>query len=256
MFNKLCAVRIASSLLLIASTLFAVSKIADVSPATANEKATTGIDRVNPNLVSLSARKAKRPRIAVLNFQFNSIGTSELISSWLKTNVNAVTDLMIDKLVDGGNFSVIERTRINQVLQEQNFGQTGRVDANSAAKIGRILGVQTILIGSVTEFNLDRQSSGFNIPLFGGIGSGGSKLTANVKISMRAVDTKTGEILFTAQGVGSSDHNDSSVSIRGFSTGSGSSSQELKLISTATADAVEQIATKINKNPSKLIDTP
>jgi curli biogenesis system outer membrane secretion channel CsgG len=72
---------------------------------------------------------------------------------------------------------------------------------------------------------------------------------------MRAVDTKTGEILFTAQGTGSSNRGDNSINIKGFSMGSGSSNQESKLLSTATADAVEQIATKINSNPTKVIDT-
>ena len=76
-----------------------------------------------------------------MDFEFSSIGTNEQWLPWLTTNVKAVTDLLVDKLVDGGNFSVIERTRIDRVLQEQNFGQTGRVDANSAAKLGRILGV-------------------------------------------------------------------------------------------------------------------
>ena len=253
MSSKLSISKIAFSSLVIAATLFASSKITNISLANASE--TTQIERVNPSLISLDVSRSKRPRIAVMDFEFNSIGTNEQWLPWLKTNVKAVTDILIDKLVDGGNFSVIERTRIERVLEEQNFDRTGRVDANSAAKIGRILGVQTIIIGSITEFNIDKQSQGFNIPLFGGIVTGSSKLTANVKVSMRAIDTKTGEILYTAKGAGSSERGDSGISIRGFSTASGSSNQELKLISAATADAVEQIANKINTNPSKVIDT-
>ncbi|PSB54843.1 CsgG/HfaB family protein [Chamaesiphon polymorphus] len=252
--SNLFIFKIVSASLVITSTLFVSSKFANISPVNASEKATQ-IERVNPSLVSLSlSRKSKRPRIAVLDFEYSSIGSVEWLP-WLKTNVKAVNDLLVDKLVDGGNFSVIERTRIDQVLQEQNFGKTGRVDSSSAAKIGRILGVQTILLGSVTEFNLDREAQGFSVPIFGGIGSGSSKLTANVKISMRAIDTKTGEILFTAKGVGTSNRGDSALSIRGFSTASGSSNQEFKLLSAATSDAVEQIATKINANPSKVVDT-
>ena len=72
---------------------------------------------------------------------------------------------------------------------------------------------------------------------------------------MRAIDTKTGEILYTAQGVGSSNHGSNAVQFRGVSFGNDGNNQEAKLLSAATADAVEQIATKINTNPSKVIDT-
>jgi curli biogenesis system outer membrane secretion channel CsgG len=251
MSKKFSVLKIASSSLLIATTLLTSLRITDVSPATANEP-TTRVNAANPNLVSLNvSKKAKRPRIAVMDFEFSSIGNEW--APWLQTNVKAVNEILVNKLVDGGHFAVIERTKLDQIIQEQNLGQTGRLDTSSAAKIGRVLGVQTIIIGSVTEFNIDKQSQGINLPMFGSIGGG--KTTANVKINMRAIDTKTGEILYTAQGVGSSNHGNNSIEFRGLSMGNNSSNQELKLLSAATADAVEQIATKINTNPSKVIDT-
>ncbi len=250
MSNKFSVLKIASSSLLIATTLLTSLRITDVSPATANEPATL-IPAANPNLVSLNVSRTKRPRIAVMDFEFSSIGNEW--APWLRTNVKAVNEILVNKLVDGGHFAVIERTKLDQIIQEQDLGKTGRLDTSSAAKIGRVLGVQTIIIGSVTEFNIDKQSQGISLPMFGSVGGG--KTTANVKINMRAIDTKTGEILYTAQGVGSSNHGNNSIEFRGLSMGNNSSNQELKLLSAATADAVEQIATKINTNPSKVIDT-
>jgi curli biogenesis system outer membrane secretion channel CsgG len=250
MSQKLSLLKIASSSLLIATTLLTSLRIADISPATANQRATS-IDAANPNLVSLNVSRAKRPRIAVMDFEFSTIGSDW--APWLQTNIKAVNEILVNKLVDGGHFAVIERTKLDQVLQEQNLGKTGRLDTSSAAKVGRVLGVQTIIIGSVTEFNIDKQSQGISLPMFGSVGGG--KTTANVKINMRAIDTKTGEILYTAQGVGSSNHGSNAVQFRGVSFGNDGNNQEAKLLSAATADAVEQIATKINTNPSKVIDT-
>jgi curli biogenesis system outer membrane secretion channel CsgG len=248
--DKLSLFKIASSSLLITTTLLTSFRIADISPAIASEKAIE-IAGSNPNLVSFNISRAKRPRIAVMDFEFSSIGNEW--APWLQTNVKAVNEILVNKLVDGGHFAVIERTKLDQVIQEQNLGQTGRIDTSSAAKIGRVLGVQTIIIGSVTEFNIDKQSSGINLPMFGSVGGG--KTTANVKINMRAIDAKTGEILYTAQGIGSSNHGSNNIEFRGFSMGNNGSNQELKLLSAATADAVEQIAMKINTNPSKVVDT-
>jgi curli biogenesis system outer membrane secretion channel CsgG len=250
MSQKFSLLKIASSSLLIATTLLTSLRIADISPATANQRATS-IDAANPNLVSLNVSRAKRPRIAVMDFEFSTIGSDW--APWLQTNIKAVNEILVNKLVDGGHFAVIERTKLDQVLQEQNLGKTGRLDTSSAAKVGRVLGVQTIIIGSVTEFNIDKQSQGISLPMFGSVGGG--KTTANVKINMRAIDTKTGEILYTAQGVGSSNHGSNAVQFRGVSFGNDGNNQEAKLLSAATADAVEQIATKINTNPSKVIDT-
>jgi curli biogenesis system outer membrane secretion channel CsgG len=248
MLDKLSIFAKISTSLSIAASLI-IGGVANITPATATETANK-IDTTNPSLVSLNISRVKRPRIAVLDFEYSSV--SSQWSPWLQTNIKGVSDILVNKLVDGGNFSVIERSKIDQIINEQNFGTTGRLDASSAAKIGRVLGVQTIIIGSVTQFDIDKEANGFSVPFFGSVGGG--KTTANVKINMRAVDTKTGEILFTAQGTGSSNRGDNSINIKGFSLGSGSSNQESKLLSTATADAVEQIATKINSNPTKVID--
>lgn len=249
MFDRFSIVKIASCSLLLTASLFVSYRAINISPATAKETAPQ-IELPKSNLFSLNQSRKKRPRIAVLDFEFSSIGSEW--SPLLKTNIRSVSDILVNKLVDGGHFAVIERNRIDQVMQEQNLGKTGRIEANTAAKLGRVLGVQTILLGSVTSFTLDKQSNGVSVPFFGSIGNG--KTTANVKINLRAIDTKTGEILFATEGKGSSDRGDSAIAIQGFSMGSGSSNQGEKLLSEATADAIEQIATKINANPSKVLD--
>jgi curli biogenesis system outer membrane secretion channel CsgG len=223
---------------------FGIGNIASVS---AKEKIRSTI-KPTAEAVTPKINKQKRPRIAVMDFDYSTI--ADEWRGWFQTNAKGVSDILVNKLVDGGNYSVIERTKIQEILREQNLGATDRIDANSAAKIGRLLGVQSIIIGSVTNFNVEKDTSGISVPFFGSVGGG--KTTASVKLNVRVVDTSTGEIMFTAEGNGTSNHGDNSVNIRGFSFGNSGSNKEAKLLSTAAADAIEQLATKINSSVSKL----
>ncbi|TVQ17625.1 MAG: hypothetical protein EA361_02190 [Bacteroidetes bacterium] len=48
-------------------------------------------------------------------------------------------------------FEVLERQLLNKVLEEQNLGMSGLIDASSAAQIGKILGVDAIVTGTITD---------------------------------------------------------------------------------------------------------
>ncbi|RME75333.1 MAG: hypothetical protein D6785_14955 [Planctomycetota bacterium] len=48
------------------------------------------------------------------------------------------------------NFSFVDRQRIEELLQEQDFGQTDRVDDRTAAKLGKVMGAKAILFVQCT----------------------------------------------------------------------------------------------------------
>ncbi len=50
---------------------------------------------------------------------------------------------------------VIERKALDKILTEQNFSNSNRADPSSAAKIGKLLGVSVIVVGSITQFGRD-----------------------------------------------------------------------------------------------------
>jgi curli biogenesis system outer membrane secretion channel CsgG len=85
-------------------------------------------------------------------------------------------------------FSVIERDKLALVMKEQNLGASGALDPQSAAKVGRILGVKYILTGGIDKFAINNTKAGF-----GGIG--GNLRQASATINMRMVDTTTAERL-------------------------------------------------------------
>ena len=59
------------------------------------------------------------------------------------------TEKLTHEIVTVGTFLVIERSRINEILKEQSLSLSGMVDANTASKIGKILAVDAVIIGSI-----------------------------------------------------------------------------------------------------------
>ena len=131
-----------------------------------------------------------RVRVAVMNFENNS--------SWHYWGDNlgyAAADELVTQLFGTGKFSLVERSQLDAVLAEQNLGQSGLVNPAQAAEIGRLLGVQLILTGSITKFSIDTKGGGFR-----GIGVEYSEAETNLDI--RLVDTNTAEIMFADDGEG------------------------------------------------------
>jgi TolB-like protein len=68
-----------------------------------------------------------------------------------QSKAEAVTDLLRTELFNTGSFKVIERQKVRQILDEQRFQSSGMTDTDRAAEIGRLLNVQKIMIGTVTQ---------------------------------------------------------------------------------------------------------
>src|SRR5579863_7852622 len=95
----------------------------------------------------------RRPRVAVMDFDYATVQT--VSSAVFGTNVDigkGIVDLLVTDLVKDGSFSVIERKALDKIMAEQNFSNSNRADPSSAAKIGKLLGVDAIIVGSITEF--------------------------------------------------------------------------------------------------------
>ena len=154
-----------------------------------------------------------KKRIAVLNFDYATVQSDVSAIFGTRQDVGkGIADLLVDRLVSAGQYSVIERKAIDKIMAEQNFSNSDRVDPNSAAKLGRLLGVDAIVIGSITQFGRDDKSTSVGGGAFGGLagryglgGVGQRKSKAVVAISARLVSVDTGEILAVASGRGESD---------------------------------------------------
>jgi TolB-like protein len=86
-----------------------------------------------------------RMSVAVLPFDSKGLG-SELGSIDL-------LDKLITGFVNINRFKVIERALLEKILEEQKLGMSGVLDASTAAEIGKGIGVDAVIVGSVTRAN-------------------------------------------------------------------------------------------------------
>lgn len=103
-----------------------------------------------------------------------------------------IADMLATALVKSGKFLVVERKDIDQIIKEQRLGLSGVVTEQTAAKVGRVLGVDLMVVGSVSELGTSKRDIGGGISIFD---AGVSSKTARAAVDIRLVNTTTGEIV-------------------------------------------------------------
>ena len=84
--------------------------------------------------------------LAVLNFQNNSC---ERELNYLE---EAIPEMLITDLMVSSKITIVERTKINNILEEHKLVLSGVVDENTVIKIGKLIGANHLLHGSVFKF--------------------------------------------------------------------------------------------------------
>lgn len=200
--------------------------------------------------------KEKR-RIAILNFDVATVSKSGL-NYGLYSDSGAgqgISNLLTNELVKDGTYILIERSQIQKVLAEQNFGKSGRIEPSTAAQIGRVLGVDAVLIGSITQFNVTGSSTGGSVGKLFGLGGKKKKQQATVQLATRLVSTSTGEILSTAEGIGKADKSTGGARIFGIGADSDADHSE-QLLGEASTVAVKSLVTELVAASPKLNTLP
>jgi len=161
--------------------------------------------------------QGRKKRVAIFDFDYATVQSST--SAIFGTNVDVgkgISDLLVKYLVQDGTYSVIERKAVDKILAEQNFSNSDRANPASAAKLGKLLGVDAIIVGSITQFGNDTKNTniggaGGNWGGFGVGGIGRKKSKAIVALDARIVDIDTAEILGVAEGKGESQRDSTSL---------------------------------------------
>ena len=110
-----------------------------------------------------------------------------------EVNGRAATDMFITALVKSGQFSVQERSRVNQgVIREKQMNAAGQTTGNSGQIPLRE--ARYVFEGTVSEANGSVKSNrtGFNI---GGAQIGGGTNTDTIGVDVRIVEVATGDIV-------------------------------------------------------------
>ena len=214
-----------------------------------------------------NAATPRKKRVAIFDFDYATVhsGVAALFGQDVDVG-KGISDLLVTYLVKDGSYSVIERKALDKILAEQNFSNSDRANPASAAKIGKLLGVDAIVVGSVTQFgnetkNTNLGGAGGGLGGFGRGGFGHKKSKAIVALTARIVDIDTGEILAVAEGKGESARESTSLlggggNWHGFGAGHadfGSSDFQSTIIGEAVKAAVEKTSTEVIAGKDKLV---
>lgn len=125
-----------------------------------------------PVLLSAQQRgQDTRPGIAV--FPFNNGGSYGQGKEDFDALERGIAGMMISELAQNPAARVVERQEIQRLLDEQNLSTQGRVDPQTAAKVGKLVGARYVVLGTFVDFYGD------------------------FRVDVRLVNTETGEIIKT-----------------------------------------------------------
>lgn len=99
--------------------------------------------------------------------------------------VNLV-DRLVTTLTETRQFRVIERQKMEEMLKEQKFQMSGLTDPTKASEIGKMLGADLMIFGSVTRAD-QKKVDKFSY----------DEVDTRVEMDIRGVDVKTAEIVFS-----------------------------------------------------------
>ena len=137
----------------------------ELTPWAGAAAATTAVTPVGP---------PRNPNAVRLN-----LAVSELAGDGVSaTDASVIANLLRGELVKTGAFNVVEKKNMDRILAEQAFQQTGCTAQDCAVKLGKLLNVQRMIVGSC------------------------GKLMGRYFISIRVVNVESGEATFADEAKG------------------------------------------------------
>ena len=174
---------------------------------------------------------------------------------------DGLTAMLIDALVKDGRFVVVERsTGLASIQSEQALGTAASSSAETSAKTGLLIGASAIVRGTVIKYEPAAGGASLGV---GGLPMGSlfgsqadvKRQTSTLEISLRLIDTTTGQVISTSSAEGSASANSADAMITDPRTGAtiGGSAFQNTPIGQAAQDAivkaVEQIAAGMRNVP-------
>jgi curli biogenesis system outer membrane secretion channel CsgG len=109
---------------------------------------------------------------------------------------SAIVDMLANNLFEADLFTILERERMDDVMDEILLGDTGFMDSSTAPEVGRLKSAQYTMTGSITVFHYNAQGGAVYIP--GIAGGGAAAKTGYVTLALRVIENETGEVVYSA----------------------------------------------------------
>ncbi|MEO0207606.1 MAG: CsgG/HfaB family protein [candidate division WOR-3 bacterium] len=140
-----------------------------------------------PFLILLSCASVEdKVRSSSVDYTISPMMTFDTIKTIaVFTKEQVLYDEAVLNLLKTGKFDVIDRQRIDEILEEQEFSHSGLVDQETAVKVGKLLGAN--LIAFVEKISSDRDFDAYTS-----------------KVSVKIIDVQTGRIMYVATAYGQS----------------------------------------------------
>lgn len=137
---------------------------------------------------NVSEYKGPKLRVGVVNFQNKTpsrvLGIGE-----------AAADILGTILQNTDRFIVIPQQDMESILSQQRMGATGAINPDTAAEMGKVLGLNAIVTGAVTAYSEAEEGTDYLV-------AKSKKQIARVTVDYRIVDTTTGVQLMADSGAG------------------------------------------------------
>ena len=221
----------------------------------------------NSDLSAIACTPAASPAkrvLAIDEFDYGTVKTSA--QAIFGTNVDlgkGIQALLMKRIAESGQYRVVERRNLGKLMAEQDLGASNRARQAPNARIGRIIGADAILMGTITIFGRDDKRKGVDLGGYAprvlgrtriGVGEG----TAVVAVSYRLVDAETSEVIDQGESRGESKRKSSSLAIAGAgSRGGGFGSTDLTstnfgatIVGEATTECIDKLAESANAKAS------
>lgn len=131
-----------------------------------------------------------RPTVGVIEFK------NESGAGWWRGGVGwELAGMLSNELAATEAFRVVERSKLEAVLSEQDLAASGRVNPATGARMGKITGAQYLVAGTVTSYEEGTKSTGGGISIKG-ISLGGKSSQAYIAVDIRVINSETGEVDF------------------------------------------------------------
>ncbi|RIK73627.1 hypothetical protein DCC62_16935 [candidate division KSB1 bacterium] len=136
----------------------------------------------------LPAQPKEKPRLAVVDFQIKVAQAEKALGT-------AMSDLLIDALVETGRYFIVERSALQAIRQEQIMALSGEVDNATGAEVGQLVGAEYLVVGVVSKFQENTGGGALGglvrNKALGGVGW----YTSELGITIRIIHSTTGEIV-------------------------------------------------------------
>ncbi len=154
---------------------------------------TSGQVRDNSSLTGISdklAHDCTPPKLRVGVVGFDNKTPSRVVGIG-----DAATDILGTIMQKTGCFIIIPQQDMKKILGQQSFGASGAVNPATAAKMGKILGLNAIVTGSITAYSEAEEGSDMLVYQ-------SKNQIARVTVDYRIVDTTTGVQIMADSGQG------------------------------------------------------